>query len=166
MTFWNLFAVKCLHASISKPYDRATAMPTAWGLRNLHPFGCRLQPTLEDQPTVCIYRSKKFNIWQMKNNHGVYSSRPKKVRHRTEYESICCICVWWLLWCSFGGLGAFILTCPDWAKIGVKTLKLYRLHLPILPYLSSQNLSSPVTYPLYFILNSEMSADLPILKAL
>ena len=111
-----------------------------------------------------IETKKKFR--EMKSNQKVYSSRPRKVRHRTEYESICCICVWWLLWCSFGGLGAFILTCPDWSKIGVKTLKLYRLHLPILPYLSSRNLSSPVTDPLYFILNSEMSADLPILKAL
>ena len=30
--FWILLAVKCPLESISKPYGRATAMPTAWGL--------------------------------------------------------------------------------------------------------------------------------------
>ena len=32
VTFWILLAVKCPLESISKPYGRATAMPTAWGL--------------------------------------------------------------------------------------------------------------------------------------
>ena len=32
MTLWIFLAVKCPLESISKPYGRATAMPTAWGL--------------------------------------------------------------------------------------------------------------------------------------
>ena len=32
VTFWIFLAVKCPLESISKPYGRATAMPTAWGL--------------------------------------------------------------------------------------------------------------------------------------
>ena len=33
MTFWFLLAVKCPLDAISKPYGRATAIPTAWGLK-------------------------------------------------------------------------------------------------------------------------------------
>ena len=52
VTFWILLTVKCPLENYSKPYDRATAMPPAWGSNSQILFMARLR------------QRQRFGMWQ------------------------------------------------------------------------------------------------------